>query len=61
MLDKTELRKLIRAHNILSKITIPRGASADDMVKLIEDNGYSVNHEKKEISPKPTALTRNFP
>ncbi len=52
MLTKTQLRKLIRAHNILSKITIPKGASADDMVKLIESNGYLVNHEKQKIEQK---------
>jgi len=54
MLTSQELRKLIRAHNELSKIKIPKGASAEDMVKLIEDAGYKVDHEKKEISPKPT-------
>jgi len=54
MLNKTELRKLIRAHNILSKIKIPPRSTADDMVQLIENAGYSVDHEKKEISPKPT-------
>ena len=54
MLTSQELRKLIRAHNELSKIKIAKGATADDMVKLIEDAGYKVDHEKKEISPKPT-------
>ena len=54
MLNAKELRKLIRAHNELSKIKVPRGATAEDMVKLIEDAGYKVDHEKKEISPKPT-------
>lgn len=54
MLTAPELRKLIKAHNELSKIKIPKGATADDMVKLIEGAGYKVNHEKKEISPKPT-------
>lgn len=52
MLTKTQLRKLIRAHNILSKITIPKGASADDMVKLVEKAGYKVNHEKQKIEAK---------
>ncbi len=54
MLTAKELRKLIRAHNELSKIKVPRGATAEDMVKLIEASGYKVDHEKKEISPKPT-------
>lgn len=49
MLSAPELRKLIRAHNELSKIKVPRGATADDLVKLIEANGYTVNHEQKKI------------
>jgi len=49
MLSKAELRKLIRAHNVLSKITVPKGASLDDMVKLVEKAGYKVNHEKKRL------------
>ncbi len=52
MLSKPELRKLIRAHNVLSKITIPKGASLDDMVKLVEKAGYKVNHEKKRLDAK---------
>lgn len=49
MLSKTELRKLIRAHNVLSKITIPKGASLEDMEKLVQKAGYKVNHEKKRL------------
>ena len=49
MLSKPELRKLIRAHNVLSKITIPKGATLEDMVKLVEKAGYKVNHEKKRL------------
>jgi len=52
MLSKTELRKLIRAHNVLSKITIPKGATAQDMVKLLEEKNYEVDHENKEIKKK---------
>jgi len=52
MLSKTELRKLIRAHNVLSKITIPKGATAQDMVKLLEEKNYEVDHENKVIKKK---------
>jgi len=52
MLSKAELRKLIRAHNVLSKITIPKGASLDDMVKLVEGAGYKVNHDQKKLEQK---------
>ncbi len=52
MLTAPELRKLVRAHNQLSKITIPRGSSAEDIVKLVEKNGYEVDHENKKLKAK---------
>ncbi len=52
MLTSTELRKLVKAHNKLSKIVIPKGSSRDDIIKLIEKAGYRVDHEKKVIKPK---------
>lgn len=52
MLSAPELRKLIRAHNELSKIKVPKGATAEDLVKLIEANGYKVNHEQKKLEQK---------
>ena len=52
MMKTAELRRLIRAHNVLSKITIPKGATASDIVKLIEAKNYIVDHEKKELRPK---------
>jgi HEPN domain-containing protein len=52
MLTSSELRKLIKAHNILSKIVIPKGSSKDDLIKLIEKAGYTVDEEKKVIRAK---------
>jgi len=52
MLSKTELRKLIRSHNVVSKITIPKGATAQDMIKLLEEKNYEVDHENKVIKRK---------
>ena len=48
-LTAPELRKLIRAHNILSKITIPKGSDREGLIKLIEGSGYKVNHAKKRL------------
>ncbi len=47
-----ELRKLIRAHNILSKIVIPKGTDRQGLIKLIEGKNYKVDHVKKVIRPK---------
>ncbi len=51
-LTAPELRKLIRAHNILSKIVIPKGTDRQGLIKLIEGKNYKVDHEKKVIRPK---------
>ena len=48
-LTGAELRKLIRAHNILVSIKIPKGTDRDGLIKLINMYGYKIDHEKKEI------------
>ena len=54
MLTAPELVKLIKAHNVLSKITISNKAknNVNELVKLIESKNYSVDHKKKSIKPK---------
>ena len=52
MLTVSEIRKLIKAHNVLTKITIPKGATRNDLIKLVEKKGYKVDHENKKISRK---------
>tara|TARA_R110000772_G_scaffold164554_1_gene275991 strand:- start:2290 stop:2562 length:273 start_codon:yes stop_codon:yes gene_type:complete len=47
-----ELRRLVKAHNILMSIKIPRGVKRDDIIKLIEDNGYTINHATQSIIPR---------
>mgnify|MGYP003641642337 FL=1 len=49
-LTAPELRRLIKAHNVLTKITIPKGAKKVDLLKLIEDAGFKVDHEAKKIT-----------
>ena len=51
-LTAPELRKLIRAHNILSKITIPKGTDRQGLIKLIEGKNYDIDHKNKVIKPK---------
>lgn len=51
-LTTAELRRLIRKHNELMDMKVPKGASRDAIVKLIEDNGYKVDHENKKLIPK---------
>lgn len=51
-LTAPELRKLIKAHNILSKIVIPKGTDREGLIKLIEGKNYVVDHKNKVIRPK---------
>jgi len=47
-----ELRKLVKAHNKLQTIKIPAGINRDGMIKLIEDNGFDINHKAQSIVPR---------
>ena len=51
-LTTPEIRKLIKAHNVLVSIKIPKGSKREDIIKLVEKNGYKVNHEKQALVPK---------
>ena len=51
-LTTTEIRKLIRAHNVLVSIKIPAKSTRDDIMKLLDKNGYGVDHEAQALVPK---------
>lgn len=48
-LTTAEIRKLISAHNKLSKITIPPRSTRDDIMKIISKAGFRVNHEQQKL------------
>jgi len=48
-LTTAEIRKLISGHNKLSKITIPPRSTRDDIMKIISDAGFRVNHEQQKL------------
>ena len=50
-LTTPEIRKLISAHNKLTDIKIKKGATRDDIIKLLKNNGWSVDHEKQSLIP----------
>lgn len=47
----SEIRKLIKAHNKLVSINIPKGATREDIMKIINKNGYMVDHEGGKLRP----------
>ncbi len=52
MLTLNELRRMVKKHNVLMSIIIPPKTNRDALIKLIEKNGYSIDHDKKKIVPK---------
>tara|TARA_R110000744_G_scaffold22547_1_gene57584 strand:+ start:1268 stop:2365 length:1098 start_codon:yes stop_codon:yes gene_type:complete len=48
-LTTSEIRKLIRAHNILMSIKIPPKTDREGIFKILDDNGYMVNHVRQSI------------
>ena len=50
-LTTPEIRKLISAHNKLTDIKIKKGATRDDIIKLLKNNGWSVDHKKQSLIP----------
>jgi len=46
----SEIRKLVRLHNKLSKIKIPPRSSRDDIIKIVESNGYKVDHKNEKLT-----------
>ena len=48
-LTTAEIRKLISAHNKLSKITIPPRSTRDAIMSIISKAGFRVNHEQQKL------------
>lgn len=51
-LTSAEIRKLIRMHNKLTDIKIPPKTDRDGLIKLLDVNGYKVDHKKGALVPK---------
>ena len=51
-LTTPEIRKLIKAHNILVSIKIPAKATRQQIISLIEKKGYVIDHVGKKLKPK---------
>jgi hypothetical protein len=51
-LTTAEIRKLISAHNKLSKVTIPPRSTREEILALLDKNGFSVDHEKELLVQK---------
>jgi len=50
-LKAPEIRRLIKKHNELMSIKIPKGTDRDGLLNLIKNNGYKVDHKAKKLVP----------
>ena len=48
-LTSAEIRRLVSAHNRLSKIQIPKGTDRNGLIKLVETNGFRVDHKNEKL------------
>ncbi len=48
-MKSSEIRKLIKQHNVLMSIVIPKGTDKQGLINLIEKNGYKINHKEKKL------------
>ena len=57
-LTSTELRRLVKEHNKLYSIKIPKGTSYEEIIQLIKDNGYNVDHKNQRLTLAMKKLER---
>ena len=50
-LTTAEIRKLIKAHNVAESIKIPKGATRQTIVQVLEKAGYVIEHKKAQLRP----------
>ena len=50
-LTTAEIKKLIKAHNVAESIKIPKGATRQNILQVLEKAGYVVEHKKAELRP----------
>jgi hypothetical protein len=52
-LSVVEIRKVIVSHNKLSKISIPPKTKREGLIKLIQSNGYHLDHQNQKLVSRP--------
>tara|TARA_R110001632_G_scaffold225350_1_gene358339 strand:+ start:2386 stop:3282 length:897 start_codon:yes stop_codon:yes gene_type:complete len=57
-LTAPELRRMIKLHNKMVGITIPTGSKRDDLIKIIESNGFKIDHAKQKLIPTSQKMIR---
>ena len=56
-LTNAEIRKLIREHNKLVSMKVPVKATREQIIKAVEDKGYTVDHINQRLKPKSAKIS----
>ena len=56
-LTTPEIRKLVRAHNVVMSINIPPKSTRAQIIALIQKKGYTINHEQKRLEKESKKKT----
>ena len=56
-----ELKKLVKQYDEFMGITIPKSIKKPEMVKLIEKQGYKIDHENKKLVATFKQKTKKMP
>ena len=59
-LTTPQIRKLVKAHNVLSSIKIPPKSTREQIITLIKNRGYEVDHIGKKLKPKSRPRLREI-
>lgn len=60
-LNASELRRLIREHNKLVSLKIPKGTNRDGLIKLIKSQGYEIDHKRQRLFPIRVQSNKKYP
>jgi len=54
-LTSAEIRTLIRGHNKMTNIKVPKGLDRDGLIKFLKSKNFEVDHKKKRLVDKSPA------
>lgn len=60
-LNASELRRLVREHNKLVSLKIPKGTNRDGLIKLIKSQGYEIDHKRQRLFPIRVQSNKKYP
>tara|TARA_R110000803_G_scaffold81004_3_gene146890 strand:- start:2195 stop:2722 length:528 start_codon:yes stop_codon:yes gene_type:complete len=57
-LTSPELRRMIKLHNKMVGIEVPTGSKRPDLIRIIESNGFKIDHKEQKLIPETKLMIR---